>query len=108
MSRFLFFAVVSFAIVAGKSSAQAQSVIWQQPAPVVWQQPAPVIWQQPAPVVFPSQNQFVVAQRPPVVVSSMPWVYRAPIVTYRPTRQTVTRYRPLLGRSVTRSRYVYR
>ena len=103
MKKFALSVVVAFPLVAGLGAAQAQfgPVVWQQPAPVVWQQPAPVVWQQP---------QVFVPSRAPVVVSPMPVtrVYRAPIVKYQPTRQVVTRQRPFLGGTVSRSTYGYR
>ena len=96
MIRFVFVCVTiaSGLLLAGVNSAQAQF------GPVIWQQPAPVIWQQPSQIVV---------QRPPVVVSQMPVasVYRAPIITYPPTRQVVTRQRPILGGTVVRSRTGY-
>lgn len=94
------------------SAAQAQfwkpaPVIVQQPAPVIVQKPAPVIVQQPAPVVvshsFPTVASPVVTTTGPVTR-----VYRAPIVTYQPVRYTYTRRRPILGGTVTRTRYGYR
>ena len=113
MKKFALSVVVAFPLVAGLGTAQAQfgpvvwqqpAVVWQQPAPVVWQQPAPVVWQQPAPVVW-QQPQVFVPSRAPMVVSPVTRVYRAPIVKYQPTRQTVTRQRPFLGGTVSRSTY---
>ena len=93
------------------SAAQAQ--FWQpapvfvQPAPVIVQKPAPVIVQQSAPVVVSNSFPTVMS---PVVTTPAPVtrVYRAPIVTYQPVRYTYTRRRPILGGTVTRTRYGYR
>ena len=106
MNRLVTAGVGVLALVVSTETAHAQfgPVIWQQPAPVIWQQPAPVIWQQPAPVVV-SQRFPTVAS--PVVVSPAPVArfYRPPIITYQPVRRTYTRNRPILGGSVSRSRY---
>ncbi len=110
------FAILLFATT---SHAQVAPIIWSQPAPVVWSQPAPVIWQQPAPVFLPSTSATIVTPMnvSPVIVSQRPQIvstvpvtriYRAPIVTYQPTRQVVTRQRPIVGGTVSRSRYGYR
>jgi hypothetical protein len=120
------FVISMLAVVLFASATQAQvgPVIWTQPAPVVWSQSAPVIWQQPAPVFLPSMgttivtpinvspvnvSPVIVPQRPQIV-STFPVtrVYRAPIVTYQPTRQVITRQRPIIGGTVSRSRYGYR
>lgn len=124
MNRIVLLAIVfTLSALAGNQDAKAQfgpvvwqqpaPVIWQQPAQVVWQQPAPVVWQQPAPVFLPTQTTLgspVIVQRPATVVSSVPVtrVYRAPVVVYQPTREIVTRQRPILGGSVSRTRYGYR
>lgn len=86
---------------------QPGSVVWQQPAPTVWRQPAPVVWQQPSPVFLPSG---VIVQQPAMTVTPMPVtrVYRAPIIGYQPTRQVVTRRRPVLGGTSSRVVYGYR
>jgi len=86
---------------------QPGTVVWQQPAPTVWRQPAPVVWQQPAPVFLSSG---VIVQQPTVRMSPMPVtrVYRAPIIGYQPTRQVVTRRRPVLGGTSSRVVYGYR
>lgn len=112
MKKFVLSLVVAFPLVAGLGAAQAQfgPMVWQQPAPMVWQQPAPVVWQQPAPMVWQQPSQVFVPSRAPMVVAPMPMtrVYRAPMVKYQPTRQVVTRQRPFLGGSVSRSTYGYR
>jgi hypothetical protein len=120
VKKFVLSVVVAFPLVAGLGAAQAQfgpmvwqqpaPLVWQQPAPMVWRQPAPVVWQQPAPMVWQQPPQVFVPSRAPMVVSPMPVtrVYRTPIVTYQPTRQVVTRQRPFLGGSVSRSTYGYR
>jgi len=104
VKKFALSVVVAFPLVAGSGAAEAQfgPVVWQQPA-VVWQQPAPVVWQQPAPVVWQQPAQVFVPSRAPMVPVTR--VYRAPIVKYQPTRQTVTRQRPFLGGTVSRSTY---
>ena len=59
-------------------------------SPVVVTAPAPTVAYYPAPAPVPTVTY-----------------YRAPTVVYRPTPQVVTRYRPLLGRSVSTVRYGY-
>jgi len=95
---------VPFAIsVCWASSADAQFAVpvWTQPAPVVIG--SPVIVNRPAFVAPP----IVVA--PSIVVAPAPvMVSRPPIMMYQPTRELVTRPRPILGGNVTRVRYRYR
>lgn len=117
MLRRLVFAgltAVSSLFAANTASAQFGTV-WQPPgtvivpppAPMVWRQPPPVVWQQPAPVFLPGG---VIVQQPAVTVAPLPVtrVYRAPIIGYQPTRQVITRRRPVLGGTSSRVIYGYR
>ena len=80
--------------VAGES-AHAQWVV--QPT-TVW---SPVVV--PGPVVQPMVVQSAPVFAPaPVPVTTF---YRAPVVTMQPVPRVVTRYRPILGGSVSRVRY---
>jgi hypothetical protein len=94
-------------LVAGQTAVgQVPVVTYYQPttvlSPVVT--PAPVIV--PAPVVTRVYSP-VVVESAPVVTTPVPVTtfYRAPVVTLQPTPQVVTRYRPILGGSVSRVRY---
>ena len=58
----------------------------------------------PAPVVTTCCSPVVST---PVVAAPTVTYYRAPQVAYQPTAQVVTRYRPLLGGSVSRVRNVW-
>jgi len=99
---------------ANFADAQFAVPIWTQPAPVVIG--SPVIVNRPAFVAPPvvtvapmSQFAPVVVSQPPVFMTPAPVVMsRPPIITYRPTREIVTRNRPILGGSVSRVRYRYR
>jgi hypothetical protein len=97
----------------GSAEAQFGVPMWSQPAPVVVAPPvvvgqpmfvAPPVVMAPQVVMAPS----VVSARPVIVSSSPVVVQRAPIITYQPTREIVTRHRPILGGTVTRVRYGYR
>lgn len=103
-------------VVCYATTAEAQwgVPVWTQPAPVVIG--TPVIVNRPAfvapPVVsvtpMPSFAPVVVSQ-PQVFVAPAPVIMsRPPIITYQPTREIVTRNRPILGGSVSRVRYRYR
>lgn len=98
-------------LVAGQTAlGQVPVVTYYQPTTVF----SPVVT--PAPVIVPAPVTRVYS---PVVVESAPVVaapvvatpvpvttfYRAPVVTLQPTPQVVTRYRPILGGSVSRVRY---
>ena len=76
-------AVGALALVVGSASAQVAYMTYYQP-------------------VYPAA---VVAPAPPVVYTS----YYAPttVKTYQPVARVRTRYRPILGGSVTRVRYGY-
>jgi hypothetical protein len=109
MKRTLFFsmmAVVGLCLAAQNAQAQFPVVTYYQPttvfSPVIT--PAPVF--APAPVVTRVYSP-VVVQPAPVVAAPLPVVtyYRAPVVTMQSTPQVVTRYRPIMGGSVSRVRY---
>jgi hypothetical protein len=89
MKRLAIALVAAAGVFAGVQSASAQ---------VVWQ---------PAPVFVPAPVHVV---HSPVVVSPMPVIqfYRPPVVVQQPVYRAVTRYRPILGRSVTRVHRGYR
>jgi hypothetical protein len=106
------------ALGLGTVDAQAQYVTYYQPT-VSYYQPS-VSYYAPAPVVAPTAYTVarpltytvaspVVAPAPVVVPAPVPVVtyYRAPAVSYVATPQVVTRYRPLLGGTVSRVRYGY-
>jgi hypothetical protein len=83
------------ALSVASQSAQAQWVV--QPT-TVW---SPVVV--PGPVMQPMVVQSGPVFAPaPVPVTTF---YRAPIVTMQPVPRVVTRYRPILGGSVSRVRY---
>jgi hypothetical protein len=91
MRHVLFAAATAAALVAtGESQAQFVHVSGFAPAPVMVAQPM---------VVHRPVTTFS-----PVVVGS-PVVMGSPVVVGRPVVTTTTRYRPLLGRSVTRVHY---
>ena len=79
-------------------------VSYYAPAPVVAPVPytvaSPVTYTVAAPVVAPAP--FFAPAPAPVVT-----YYRAPAVSYAPVPQVVTRWRPLLGGTVSRVRYNY-
>jgi hypothetical protein len=89
MKRFTIALVATLGVFAGVESARAQ---------VVWQ---------PAPVFLPAPVHVV---HSPVIVSPAPVVqfYRPPVVVRQPMYRAVTRYRPILGGSVTRVHRGYR
>ena len=83
--------------VAG-DQAQAQWVVqptFVQPTTVF----SPVIM--PGPVMQP----MVVQSAPMIAPMPVTTFYRAPVVTMQPVPRVVTRYRPILGGSVSRVRY---
>lgn len=103
-------------VACGSSESQAQYVTYYAPAPRVVTYYAPATYAAPAPVVAaaPAPAPYVVGS--PVVVAPAPVVaapapvvtyYRAPAVAYQPVPQVVTRYRPILGGTVSRLRYSY-
>jgi hypothetical protein len=100
-------AIAALCFAAQRVQAQVPVITYYQPttvfSPVVGSvpvvTPAPVIT--PAPVVTQVFSP-VVVQPAPVAVTTY---YRAPVVTMQPTPQVVTRYRPILGGSVSRVRY---
>ena len=95
MKRALFTMLAVAALGIASQSAQAQWVV--QPT-TVW---SPVVV--PGPVVQPMVIQSGPVFAPaPVPVTTF---YRAPIVTMQPVPRVVTRYRPILGGSVSRVRY---
>ena len=97
MKRALYLMLAVAALGVASQTAQAQFPV------VTYYQPTTVF----SPVVVPTQVFS------PVVVQSVPMVaplpvttfYRAPIVTMQPVPRVVTRYRPILGGSVSRVRY---
>jgi hypothetical protein len=128
MKRTLFMLTVAALVCfAGRTAvAQVPVVTYYQPttvfspvvtpAPVV--APAPVTVVAPAPVVQRVYSPVVVESAPvistqvvgaPVVAAPVPVTtyYRAPVVTMQATPQVVTRYRPILGGSVSRVRNVW-
>ncbi|MBL9161584.1 MAG: hypothetical protein JNL18_02460 [Planctomycetaceae bacterium] len=95
MKRMLFSLLAVAALCVASESAHAQWVV--QPT-TVW---SPVVV--PGPVVQPMVIQSGPVFAPaPVPVTTF---YRAPIVTMQPVPRVVTRYRPILGGSVSRVRY---
>ena len=116
MSRMMKMLVPFAFVVCYASSAEAQFgvPVWTQPAPVVIG--SPVIVNRPAFVASPvvtvaPMPQFapVVVSQPPVFMTPAPVIMsRPPIIKYRPTREIVTRNRPILGGNVSRVRYRYR
>ncbi|QDT75283.1 hypothetical protein [Lacipirellula limnantheis] len=95
MKRMLFSLLAVAALCVACESAHAQWVV--QPT-TVW---SPVVV--PGPVVQPMVIQSGPVFAPaPVPVTTF---YRAPIVTMQPVPRVVTRYRPILGGSVSRVRY---
>ncbi len=95
MKRALFTMLAVTALSVASQSAQAQWVV--QPT-TVW---SPVVVPGPVmqPMVIQSGPVFAPA---PVPVTTF---YRAPVVTMQPVPRVVTRYRPILGGSVSRVRY---
>lgn len=95
MKRALYTMLAMATLGVASQSAQAQWVV--QPT-TVW---SPVVV--PGPVVQPMVIQSGPVFAPaPVPVTTF---YRAPIVTMQPVPRVVTRYRPILGGSVSRVRY---
>lgn len=95
MKRALYTMLALATLGVASQSAQAQWVV--QPT-TVW---SPVVV--PGPVVQPMVIQSGPVFAPaPVPVTTF---YRAPIVTMQPVPRVVTRYRPILGGSVSRVRY---
>jgi hypothetical protein len=95
MKRALYTMLAVATLGVASQSAQAQWVV--QPT-TVW---SPVVV--PGPVVQPMVIQSGPVFAPaPVPVTTF---YRAPIVTMQPVPRVVTRYRPILGGSVSRVRY---
>jgi len=95
MNRLAAFFVAGGIVLAGSSAAKAQI------AHVTYYQPATVYYA-PAPVTYTVASPVVVEAPQPVVT-----YYRAPTVVYRPVAQVRTRYRPILGGTVSRVRYGY-
>ncbi|BBO35340.1 hypothetical protein [Lacipirellula parvula] len=93
MKRMLFSLLAVAVLGVASQSAQAQWVV--QPT-TVW---SPVVM--PAPVMQP----MVVQSAPVFAPMPVTTFYRAPVVTMAPVPQVVTRYRPILGGSVSRVRY---
>jgi hypothetical protein len=93
MKRALFVMFAVAALSVASERAQAQWVV--QPT-TVW---SPVVV--PGPVVQP----MVVQQGPVFAPVPVTTFYRAPVVTMQPVPRVVTRYRPVLGGSVSRVRY---
>ncbi len=95
MKRALYTMLAVATLGVASQSAQAQWVV--QPT-TVW---SPVVV--PGPVVQPMVIQSGPVFAPaPIPVTTF---YRAPIVTMQPVPRVVTRYRPILGGSVSRVRY---
>jgi hypothetical protein len=101
-------------VACGSSAARAQYVTYYAPAPRVvtyyapaTYAPAPVIAAAPAPTPYYVGSPVVV--EPAVVAAPAPVVtyYRAPAVAYQPVAHVHTRYRPILGGTVSRVRYSY-
>jgi len=87
---------------ANFAEAQFAVPVWAPSPPVVIG--SPVIVNRPVFVAPP-----VVSVSPPIVMAPSPvFVSRPPVIMYQPTRQVVTRQRPVLGGNVTRVRYRYR
>jgi hypothetical protein len=113
MRRFAVSMLVVAAAAAGflSSDAQAQYVTYYRPV-TAYYAPAPVVQYAPpvmaaAPVTYTVASPVVV--EPPVVAAPAPVVtyYRPPVVAYQAVPQVVTRYRPILGGTVSRVRYSY-
>lgn len=104
MKRFAALLLVGalFACYSNDANAQAY-VTYYQPATVYYAPPAV-----PAPVAYTVASP-VVVETPPVVAAPQPVVtyYRAPTVVYQPVAQVHTRYRPILGGTVSRVTYRY-
>lgn len=102
--------------IASSASAQLPYVTYYQPrvvyyAPVAYAVAAPVVGEAvvtPQPTLVPGP---VAAPAPMVVQAPVPMAtvayYPAPRVVYQPTAQVITRYRPILGGTVSRVRYGY-
>jgi hypothetical protein len=93
MKRALFTLLAVAALCFASERAQAQWVV--QPT-TVW---SPVVV--PGPVVQP----MVIQSGPVFAPMPVTTFYRAPVVTMQPVPRVVTRYRPILGGSVSRVRY---
>lgn len=103
----------------GSSAARAQYVTYYAPSPYTvaprvvtyyapaTYAPAPVVAAAPAPAPYVVGSPVVV--EPAVVAAPAPVVtyYRAPAVAYQPVAHVHTRYRPILGGTVSRVRYSY-
>lgn len=91
------------ACCVASEQAQAQWVVQPTFAQPAFVQPqtvfSPVIM--PGPVVQP----MVVQSAPVMAPLPVTTFYRAPVVTMQPVPRVVTRYRPVLGGSVSRVRY---
>ena len=101
MKRVCLGIAVAIAALAGVDAAEAQVVYRTYYAPAtVYYAPQPVPYYVASPVV---------ATPAPVVAAPVPTVtyYRAPTVVQQPVAQVRTRYRPILGGTVSRVRYGY-
>ena len=100
------------ALAWGAADAQAQYVTYYQPT-VSYYAPAPVVapaaYTVAGPVTYTVASPVVVQPAPVAVPAPVPTVtyYRAPGIAYVPAPRVVTRYRPILGGSVSRVRYGY-
>lgn len=100
------------------AAAQAQYVTYYAPVRTAYFAPAPAVVPviptvattvAYAPPAYTVASPVVVAAAEPVVPAPVPVVtyYRAPAVAYAPVPRVVTRYRPILGGTVSRVRYSY-
>lgn len=96
--------VVALVVVCSKQAQAQRYVTYYQPATVYYAPPvvsAPVPYTVASPVVVEAPQPVVVAPQPVVTY------YRAPTVVYQPVARVQTRYRPILGGTVSRVRYDY-
>lgn len=88
----------AIALTACVAEAQAYGpYVTYYPAATTYYAPAP------APVAYVAASPVVIEAPPPVVTA----YYAPPAVVYQPAARVVTRYRPILGGSVSRVRYGY-
>jgi hypothetical protein len=112
MKRIALLAVAGALVACAASDVRAQLVAPVATAPVVVTSPA-YAYTVARPIVVESPPSLVVASPAPTVAYYQPAAavpapvvtyYRAPVVSYAPSAQVVTRYRPILGGTVTRVR----
>ena len=111
MKRFiLFFAVVAIAMMTAAAHAQVAQVVYYGSNPALLPQPTTVYYS-PAPTTAyyaPAPTTAYYAPAPVTSYYAPAPVMAAPVgVVAAPVPVTTTYYRPLIGGTITRTRYVY-